>query len=87
MLQACDNESDKALTEGEIIVNSVGLIFAGYETTSSALAFTTGLLAAHPDIQEQLAEEIRNFFAENPVSNPNTIILTSSSFLLHFQFL
>ena len=66
MIEAGDGES-KVLSEGEIIADSVGFLIAGYETTSSALTFTTGLLASHPDIQERLAEEIKNYFSENPV--------------------
>ena len=67
MIEAGDGDSNRALSDGEIIAESVGFLVAGYETTSSALTFTTGLLASHPDIQEKLAEEIRKYFSKNPV--------------------
>ena len=37
---------------------------AGYETTSSALAFTIWALAQHPDIQSKLREEVRTIPGE-----------------------
>ncbi|KAK7806216.1 hypothetical protein U0070_008879, partial [Myodes glareolus] len=53
-----DNESHKALSDMEMLAQSVMFIFAGYETTSSTLAFTLYSLATHPDIQKKLQEEI-----------------------------
>nr|XP_048289410.1 cytochrome P450 3A11-like isoform X2 [Myodes glareolus] len=53
-----DNESHKALTDMEIVAQSIILIFASYETTSSTLAFALHSLATHPDIQKKLQEEI-----------------------------
>nr|XP_020043036.1 cytochrome P450 3A9-like isoform X2 [Castor canadensis] len=53
-----DTESHKALSDLEIIAQSIIFIFAGYETTSSALSFVTYLLATHPDVQKKLQEEI-----------------------------
>ena len=67
MIEAGDGDSNRALSDGDIIAESIGFLVAGYETTSSALTFTTGLLASHPDIQERLAEEIRKYFSKNPV--------------------
>ena len=67
MMEAIDGESKSILSDGEIIADSIGFLLAGYETTSSALTMTTGLLASHPDIQERLAVEIRDYFSANPV--------------------
>ncbi|XP_057619733.1 cytochrome P450 3A11-like [Chionomys nivalis] len=53
-----DKESHKALSDMEMMAQSVVFIFAGYETTSSTLAFILYLLATHPDIQKKLQEEI-----------------------------
>ncbi|CAH7275266.1 cytochrome P450 3A31 [Phodopus roborovskii] len=53
-----DKESHKALSDMEILAQSIIFIFAGYDTTSSTLAFTLYLLATHPDIQKKLQEEI-----------------------------
>ncbi|KAL1765729.1 cytochrome P450 3A9 [Sigmodon hispidus] len=51
-------ESHKALSDVEIVAQSVIFIFAGYETTSSALSFALYLLATHPDVQKKLQDEI-----------------------------
>ena len=40
----------------------------GYETTSNCLAYTSYLLALHPDKQDILYQEIEKFYHENPVS-------------------
>ncbi|XP_049759642.1 cytochrome P450 3A8-like isoform X1 [Elephas maximus indicus] len=48
----------KALTDTELVAQSIMFIFAGYETTSTALSFVMYLLATHPDIQEKLQREI-----------------------------
>ena len=44
-------------------------LLAGYNTTSTALAFTTYSLAVYPDIQEKLQEEIDHHFHDKVVSN------------------
>ena len=71
MIDASDGETQKGLERGAIVADSVGFILAGYETTSTALTFATYLLAANPEAQERLANEIHEYFAENPVSDVN----------------
>lgn len=44
------------------------LITLGYETTSNALAFTSYLLAIHPEEQEKLYAEINQYYSDHPVS-------------------
>ncbi|XP_076996613.1 cytochrome P450 3A4-like isoform X3 [Tamandua tetradactyla] len=53
-----ETESHKALTDLELIAQSIIFIFAGYETTSSVLSFLMYELATHPDVQKKLQEEI-----------------------------
>ncbi|XP_055461459.1 cytochrome P450 3A11-like [Psammomys obesus] len=53
-----DKESHKALSDMEIMAQSIIFIFAGYDTTSTTLAFVLHLLTTHPDIQKKLQEEI-----------------------------
>ena len=48
----------KALNADETISNIFLFMVAGYETTSTALAYSTYILATMPDIQEKLIEEI-----------------------------
>ena len=69
MIDATDSETEKGLEGGEIVADSVGFMLAGYETTSAALTFATYLLAANPEAQERLANEIHEYFDENPVSD------------------
>ena len=53
--------------DGHVAANGNLLILAGHETTASALALTSYLLALHPEVQERLAEEIDNYRQEHPV--------------------
>ena len=68
MIDASDSETQQGLKKGEIVVDSMVFILAGYETTSTTLTFATYLLAANADVQERLANEIHEYFEENPVS-------------------
>lgn len=49
----------KGLTRREIFGNSQLMIFAGYETTSTALMFLLYNLAIHQDCQEELREQLQ----------------------------
>uniref|UniRef100_A0A2I3SYU7 Cytochrome P450 3A n=1 Tax=Pan troglodytes TaxID=9598 RepID=A0A2I3SYU7_PANTR len=53
-----ETESHKALSDLELVAQSIIFIFAGYETTSSVLSFIMYELATHPDVQQKLQEEI-----------------------------
>ncbi|XP_054445811.1 cytochrome P450 3A12-like [Pteronotus mesoamericanus] len=53
-----ETDSHKALSDLELVAQSVIFIFAGYETTSTSLSFLMYLLATHPDVQQKLQEEI-----------------------------
>ncbi|KAK2503263.1 hypothetical protein MC885_012724 [Smutsia gigantea] len=51
-------DGHKALTDMEVLAQSIIFIFALYVTTSSVLSFVMYLLATHPDVQQKLQEEI-----------------------------
>ncbi|XP_036165810.1 cytochrome P450 3A12-like isoform X1 [Myotis myotis] len=53
-----ETDSHKALTDLELVAQSIIFLFAGYETTSSSLSFLMYLLATHPDVQQKLHKEI-----------------------------
>ncbi|XP_028362394.1 cytochrome P450 3A12 isoform X1 [Phyllostomus discolor] len=57
-----ETDSHKALSDLELIAQSIIFIFAGYETTSTTLSFLMYLLATHPDVQQKLQEEIDTTF-------------------------
>ena len=68
MHQSTDSGPRHKLSNKEIVDISVGLMVAGYDTTSSTLSFTSYLLALHPDIQERLQSEIDAYYDNKPVS-------------------
>lgn len=51
--------SSKGLTVEEILGNIFVINFAGHDTTANTLAFSMILLAANPDVQDWVAEEVR----------------------------
>ncbi|XP_006462836.1 hypothetical protein AGABI2DRAFT_207479 [Agaricus bisporus var. bisporus H97] len=55
---ATASEEDR-LTDSEVIGQVSSLVFAGMDTTSSALSRILQLLATHPHVQEKLREEIK----------------------------
>ena len=57
------------LTDSQIMGNALTFMLAGYDTTASALGYTSHLLALHPHIQERLQQEIDQYFQQNPVSS------------------
>ena len=64
------------MTDREIYGNSLEFLLAGNDTTSTALSFTSYLLALHPDIQQRLQSEIDAYFDDKPVSSlPQCVLL------------
>jgi len=51
----------KFLHPDEVISNVFVFMIAGYETTSTALAYSTYILAKKPEIQEKVVEEIDRY--------------------------
>ncbi|KAK0445840.1 cytochrome P450 [Armillaria borealis] len=58
LVSATDGANKYALEPAEVTANMMSLLFAGNETTSSALLSTITLLALHPDEQEKAYQEI-----------------------------
>ena len=57
------------LSDDEILGNIFVVNFAGFDTTSITLSFAMMLLAAHPEVQEWLHEEISSVTQSRPVDN------------------
>ena len=78
------------LSTGQIVANSVEFLLAGYETTSAALTFTTYLLAANPEVQERLANEIHEYtYFTEPCELYMHVIVSSVNHTVtrdHFKF-
>ena len=69
--------SQQKLTDDQIVAHSATFLVAGYETTSTALAYVSYLLALNPIIQEKLQQEIDNYFDNNPVSIYNVSVIAN----------
>lgn len=48
----------RGMTDDEIAANAIMFLFAGYDTTSTAMIFTSYFLATQPKYQEKLVQEI-----------------------------
>ena len=83
MMEANNDETKEGLTNSEVVADAVGFLTAGYETTSMTLTAATYLLALHTDVQEKLANEIHDYFEENPVSGGMHVQLTSGCLFHH----
>ncbi|QRV82608.1 cytochrome P450 family protein [Ceratobasidium sp. AG-Ba] len=49
----------KGLTDNEVVGNAFLFLFAGHETTASAVAFALGFLALYPDVQKDVYTQIK----------------------------
>ncbi|KAK0640554.1 cytochrome P450 monooxygenase [Cercophora newfieldiana] len=59
---AGQGDADKEIEYFEIVENARLLVFAGSETTATALSGAAWLLAMHPEVQKKLAQEVRSEF-------------------------
>ncbi|KAL5491836.1 hypothetical protein EMCRGX_G017201 [Ephydatia muelleri] len=55
-------------SNNDLITHCITFLIAGYETTSSCLAYTSYLLAINPDVQEKLCQELDNYFKDHSIS-------------------
>ncbi|XP_043944114.1 thromboxane-A synthase isoform X2 [Protopterus annectens] len=67
------NRTQKTLSENEILGQAFIFLVAGYETTSSTLAFTTYLLANNPKCQKKLLNEVDAFFLKYDVPDYSSV--------------
>ncbi|NXX47801.1 CP3AC protein, partial [Tricholaema leucomelas] len=56
--KSAETDLYKTLSDEEILAQALIFVFAGYETTSSTLSYISYSLATHPDVQQQLQDEI-----------------------------
>lgn len=57
-----EDSSPRGLTVDEIFGNIFVINFAGHDTTANTIAFATLLLAAYPDVQDWIAQELLAVF-------------------------
>lgn len=58
-----EGDAKMVLCDDELYGNMFIFNVAGFETTATALTYTMPLLTTHPEVQEWLAEEVRNVLA------------------------
>lgn len=69
---ACTTRNSQVgLTDAEIFGNIFVLNFAGHDTSARSLAYCLTLLAAHPEVQDWIGEEIRCVCSESDSSTWN----------------
>lgn len=61
-----DTLPSQRISDGELLANVNTFFFAGSDTTSLALTWVLYLLAAYPEIQARLREELRTFSETGP---------------------
>jgi cytochrome P450 len=59
LIDAADEQGER-FSEDELVGQAYNLVIAGHETTAMTLCWTALLLAAHPEIQYAVADEVRS---------------------------
>ncbi|NXK48339.1 CP3AC protein, partial [Chauna torquata] len=72
--KSAENDSYKSLSDEEILAQALLFVFAGYETTSTTLSYISYNLAIHPDVQQQLQDEIDANLPNKATPTYNTIM-------------
>ncbi|KAM4771048.1 cytochrome P450 3A9-like [Rhinophrynus dorsalis] len=73
------SKGQNALTDTEIMAQSIIFLLAGYETTSTSLSYLFYNLATHPDVQKRLQEEIDSYLPNK--ASPTYEILMEMEYL------
>jgi cytochrome P450 len=63
LLSAQDSETGERMTELQVRDEVMSLLFAGHETTTSALTWTWYLLSQHPAVEDRVRTEVRHVLA------------------------
>ncbi len=67
LLAARDPETGSAMADADVTDNLLTFVTAGHETTALGLGWTFQLLARHPDVARQVADEIDAIVGNGPV--------------------
>ncbi len=66
LMGATDPETGEAMSDAQLIDESLTLLGAGHETTANAMAFALDLLARHPEIADRVAAEAEAVCGDGP---------------------
>ena len=69
---------EKKLTHQEVKANLVMFMLAGYETTSTALAFSSYVLATNQEEQQKLRDEIESYYSKD-----SGVFILNSNLIFH----
>lgn len=67
LLAARDEETGQPMSDQEIAEEALGMIIGGHETSSSALAWVWCELDRHPEVREQLHQELNEVVGAGPL--------------------
>ena len=73
----------RPMTIEEVKLTAVPLIFAGHETTATALAWTLYLLANHPEVERRLLDELDSVLGSRSVTADDVPALPFAAAVLH----
>ncbi len=62
------DESGNKLTEMQVINHSIGLLFAGHETTSTLMNWIVFELGNHPEWRDKLRQELQQVIGNEPIT-------------------
>jgi cytochrome P450 len=82
LLTTRDPEGGKLFGEDEVYDNVLTFIFAGYETTANALAWTFYLLSEYTDWDDRVAREARDVLGDRAAGTGDTLRLTAARMVL-----
>ncbi|MFM7148321.1 MAG: cytochrome P450 [Gemmataceae bacterium] len=68
LLHARDDQDGKGMTDKQLRDEAMTLFLAGHETTALALTYTLWLLGRHPQIQDQIRQEVAGIAADRPLA-------------------
>lgn len=63
---ASDLRQDQRLTDEEVVDQIATVLFAGHETTATAMTWCLYLLSLNPDVQDRLREELQGVYEDDP---------------------
>nr|WP_235988657.1 cytochrome P450 [Pseudorhizobium endolithicum] len=76
LLAAKDPETERTMTDDEMVDNLMTFITAGHETTALGLAWTFDLLSRHPEIEQKVLKEIASVSSGRQIASDHIPMLT-----------
>lgn len=71
LLSACEEDTGRGMTDGQLRDEVMTIFVAGHETTANAMAWLLHLVSQHPEVEEQLVAEIDAHWPEGGLTIEN----------------